>query len=1135
MSRTIILDNFTTLSGASYQRIPISYRLFGPELHQAPIICINHALTGNSQVSGEAGWWRDLVGPDKVIDTNHFTVLAFDLPGNGSNDFVIKNYHDFVAKDMARILLSALSSLKIHKLHALIGASLGGGIAWEMLAQAPKLCRHFIPVATDCVSSDWLIANCHLQEQILLNSKQPVPDARKHAMMCYRTPSSFSQRFQRKKQQDQPLFQVESWLNHHGDSLKKRFSLSSYQLMNQLLKTVDAGVRNSPKLVAQIKAQIHLVAIDSDLFYPAADTKDLLSFLKQHLPTGQVDYHEITSPHGHDAFLIEKQQTALIIGSILSPNNRFTACRVLKFGGRSLADDNGGFSRVLDIIESRKADLENIVVVVSARADTTQRLHKLVLKAASGKDYTDDLEQLIKDQTPPGLLIDWQDNINLISRLLKGIAMIGDYSKKTLDQILAQGELMSVKAVAAGLSSRGISAGLLDTHSLLKSDNNFNRATPLTDLSQVAVRQAIEHLKSHKVILAAGFVASTEQGETTTLGLNGSNYSAALLANFLDADEVENYTHVDGIYTANPEWVDRAIKIEQLSFAEANELAQLGTSVLHAKTMLPLLEKNIPLRLLNTFKPDEPGTLISADSDRTGIKCISADPHRALLTLTGRGLLGRVGIDSRIFNTLSRHDISVNIISQSGAERGIGLVVSQEDAQLALRVLRDEFKEDINRRDVSDIRVDEQVSVITAVGLSLTDFSRPLTALVNNRITPLVMSNAVSGNSVSLVVKKSELIKAVNVIHSAIFGAIKRVHLVLFGHGVVGSALIEQILAAQASIRETKNIELKIIGIANSRQLLLDKDGIGSDWVSRINNSDQTSHAQAIIDYVERHHLENVIAVDNTASEAICSQYAKLITAGYDLVSSNKVANTLDYGYYQRLHQLLKHHQKRYLYETNVGAGLPLIDTIRTLHQSGENITAIRGIFSGSLSYIFNRFGSEDVAFSEVVKAAVKQGFTEPDPRADLSGLDVARKLLILARELDLAVSLKDVTIENLVPVGLSKISLAEFKQSLAQLDDIFAAKKAELNPGQVLRYVGELSGILMHTESSRLTVSLEAVDSNGPLGRVQGSDSLFEIYTESYGAHPIIIQGAGAGAQVTARGVLGDILRIASQRTLEN
>ncbi len=1132
MAQTIVIDQFTTTSGADYQHIPVSYRLFGPDLHQAPIICINHALTGNSRVSGESGWWRDLVGPGQAIDTDYFTVLAFDLPGNGSHDFVIDNYRDFIAKDMARIILMALSKLNVRELHALIGASLGGGIAWEMLALAPKISRHFIPVATDCVSSDWLIANCHLQEQILLNSKQPVPDARKHAMMCYRTPQSFSQRFQRQKQDSQPLFQVESWLNHHGDSLDKRFTLQSYLLMNQLLKTVDSGFRDKPRRAAQISAQIHLLAIDSDLFYPAADTRNLQQFLTQHLSPGQVEYHEINSPHGHDAFLIENQQTTEIMNLILNEQHRHKKSRVLKFGGQSLADNNGGFERVLDIIQSHLTGLRRTVVVISARGDTTRRLQALVRQAVAGDDFQSDLDALIRQQTPPGLSIDWQENVALIRRLLKGIAMVGDYSLKTLDQILAQGELMAVKAVAAGLKARHIRAGELQTHSLLKSDNNFSRATPLAELSQHAVCQAVAGLADYDFILAAGFVASTEQGETTTLGLNGSNYTAALLANFLEADEVHNYTHVDGIFTANPDWVNHADKIEHLSFAEANELAQLGTSVLHAKTMLPLIEKNIPLRLLNTFNAGDTGTLISGQSSQAGIKCISAESERALINLTGRGLLGRVGIDGRIFNALARHDISVNIIAQSGAERGIGLVVNSDDAQLAWRVLRDEFSDDMKSRDVSDITLDEQVSVITAVGLSLTDFSRPLNALVKNRITPLIMNNALSGHSVSLVVKKGDLIKAVNVIHSAIFGALKRVHLVLFGHGVVGGALIEQILKARDSIRTSKNIDLKIIAIANSRHVLLDKDGIGTDWHTRLKSSREASQVQCIVDYVERHHLENVIAVDNTASRSLCSHYGDLITAGYDLVSSNKIANTLDYDSYRRLHSLLKQHNKRYLYETNVGAGLPLIDTIRSLHQSGENITAIRGIFSGSLSYIFNRFGVEDVAFSEVVKAAVEQGFTEPDPRADLSGLDVARKLLILARELDLAVSLNDVGIENLVPDNLVEPDLAEFKQRLTELDSVFTAKKAALKPGQVLRYIGDLSGDLMHTETARLTVSLEAVGGDGPLGRVRGSDSLFEIYTESYGQQPMIIQGAGAGAQVTARGVFGDILRIASQRT---
>lgn len=1129
-ARTVVIDNFTTVSGQTYQQIPLTYRSWGPALNSAPIILINHALTGNSEVTGERGWWRDLVGAGKAIDTRKYTVLCIDLPGNGSHEFQVDHHRDFIARDMARLMLMVLSQLDIPVLHALIGASLGGGLAWEMLALAPKLCRHFIPVATDCVSSDWLIANCHLQEQILLNSKQPVPDARKHAMMCYRTPASFSQRFQRQKEGSQALFQVESWLNYHGDSLNKRFTLSSYLLMNQLLKTVNSGICDKPQRLSQISAHIHLVAIDSDLFYPAADTQQLYQFLKQHLSPGQVNYHEIKSLHGHDAFLIEHQQTAHIMNLILNQKQRPKRCRVLKFGGQSLADDNGGFERVLEIIGSRITKLHCTVVVLSARGDATKQLHDLVRKAVTGKDYEDDLEQLIMQQTPPGLTIDWQENLDLISRLLKGIAMVGDYSLKTLDQILAQGELMAVKAVAAGLQAQGILAGVLDTRSLLKSDDNFSRATPLVDLSQTAVCRAVAALGDHDVILAAGFVASTEQGETTTLGLNGSNYTAALLAHFLTADEVENYTHVDGLFTANPEWVNRADKIEHLSFDEANELAQLGTSVLHAKTMLPLIKKNIPLRLLNTFNPDDPGTLISAQTNQTGIKCISAESDRALINLTGRGLLGRVGIDGRIFNTLARHNISVNIIAQSGAERGIGLVVNPDDAQLAWRVLRDEFKDDIKHLDVSDISLDDQVSVITAVGLSLTDFSRPLNALVNNRITPLIMNNALSGHSVSLVVRKEDLIKAVNVIHSAIFGAVKRVHLVLFGHGVVGGALINQILKARESIQTTKHIDLKIIAIANSRQVLLDKDGIGADWQARVETSRQASQVQTVVDYVQRHHLENVIAVDNTASRSLCGHYGDLVTAGFDLVSSNKIANTLDYQSYEHLHNLLKQHQKRYLYETNVGAGLPLIDTIRTLHQSGENITAIRGIFSGSLSYIFNRFGAEAVDFSEVVSEAVKQGYTEPDPRADLSGLDVARKLLILARELDLAVSLADVTIENLVPKDLRDLDLKVFKQQLQELDSIFAVKKAALKPGRVLRYVGDLSGDLMHTETARLTVSLQEVDNHGPLGRLQGSDSLFEIYTDSYGDQPMIIQGAGAGAQVTARGVLGDILRIASQ-----
>lgn len=1129
MSQNITIKNYTTETGANYKNLKLSYQLFGQELHTAPIICVNHALTGNAEVAGENGWWRELIAPDKAIDTNRFTVLAFNIPGNGYDGSILENYRDFTAKDIAKILLLGLAELKIDRLFALIGGSLGGGLAWEMVTLSPAITDHLIAIACDHKASDWLIANCHIQEQILLNSKQPLPDARKHAMLCYRTPQSFKQRFNRSKQRQTDLFDVESWLNHHGKKLQQRFQYQAYLLMNQLLKTIDVKLTEAIWKEQQCEAQIDLVAIDSDLFFPAMENRETQKRLQQ---LGyQAGYHQITSDHGHDAFLIEYSQLNRIIESILQPQKASSHCQILKFGGRSLANQNQGIKQVCDIIAQQSKQAETTIAIVSARADTTQQLQNLIDRAANDQDYSALLQQLKQSQQLKSTQVDYQANFQLLEKRLQGIKLLGGYNAQTRDEILAQGELMSVKAVLATLQEKGINASQIDSQACLKTNDNFGQATPLHSLSKANLQHRINQNPA-KLYIAAGFIGSTEQGQTTTLGANGSNYTAALFANYLDATEMRNYTHVDGIYTADPTIVQQAQKIEQLSYREANELAQLGTYILHAKTIIPLIEKNISLRLLNTFKPNDSGTLISAKSKRQGIKCVSANQNVALINLEGRGMLGKPGIDGRIFGTLAHFNINVNMVSQSTTERGIGILVAAEDAKLAEQALKAEFSTELNQQDVARIETDQTVAVITTVGLSLQNFNQPLNALANNQISPLMINNSLNGKNISLVIKKDQLTKAVNVIHGSIFGAATRVHLALLGHGTVGKAMIEQILAAQQEIAERKSLAIKIIAIANSRQLLFDPQGIGSDWQQRLDQESNRHQIIELIDLTRSHHLENLILIDNTAGIRPPQLYPEFIKAGFDIVSSNKIANTLDWNFYCHLRKLLKQHKKSYRYETNVGAGLPLIDTIQSLHLAGENITAIRGIFSGSLSYIFNRLGREQVSFSQVLKDAMQQGFTEPDARDDLSGQDVARKLLILARELDLAVEMDNVSIENLVPQELRQLTAEQFQQNLDLLDQQFEQRQKQLPKNHVWRYLGELSGNLMDSSQAKLKVALTAVPAASPLGQVQGSDSIFEISTESYGKQPMIIQGAGAGAKVTARGVFGDILKLATQKT---
>lgn len=1121
------IESYTTVNGVS-QNISLSYQLFGKPLHSAPIVLVNHALTGNSNVTGKDGWWSALIGNGKCIDTKRYTVLAFNIPGNGYDGFVIENYKDFVSQDVAKLFLLGLKKLDIDSLYAAIGGSLGGGIAWEMAALNPKLVEHLIPVASDWKSTDWLIANCQIQEQFLINSKQPVHDARMHAMLCYRTPESFKERFKRSTNEELQVFNVESWLLHHGEKLQERFQLSAYKLMNQLLKTIDV-TRNGEETfidLQQSDTNIHIIGVDSDLFFTAKENKETFKRLAQ--ANSNVTYGEIQSLHGHDAFLIEFQQMQQLLKGIFDQNGRTERIKVLKFGGKSLSNGEG-IGRVLQIIDTKVKEGENIAVVLSAREKATDQLEAILEKAAGGKNYKKDFEAFEEYQRHTFNNVNLSAEFAELVSLLEGVSLLGDYSSKIKDQVLAYGELISAKLITKLLIGKGVKARLVDSRDLIKTDTTFGDAEVLEVLSRENVIREFSKLDSDCVPIITGFIASNTNKETTTLGRNGSNYTAALLANFLDAEELQNYTHVDGIFTANPDFVPDAQRISQLSYSEANELASFGATILHAKTIIPLIEKNIPLRILNTFNGDSDGTLISAKTSKEGIKSLSVIDNMALINLEGRGLLGKVGVDARIFKVLGRNNINVSIISQGSSERGIGLVVDADKAYRGKAALESEFENDFHARDINNINVVDDVSVISIVGQDLSTFHKPYNALIKNQIVPLLFNNTVSGKNVSLVVKKANLLKALNVMHGQIFGIAKKVNIAIFGHGNVGGTLVDQILKSSRTIEKRKGIHLNVFALANSKKAILNKEGVPKNWKSIIKEKGIPYTINDVFAYAKEHHLENLIGVDNTASEVFVANYFDFVENGFDLVSSNKIANTLGFDYYRLLREELEKNQKKYLYETNVGAGLPLIDTIKLLHLSGENITRIKGVFSGSLSYIFNTFSEVDAPFSLILKEAMKKGFTEPDPREDLSGNDVGRKLLILARELDLRNEFSDIHIQNLIPEILQEGKVADFLGNLDVLNDTFNEIKRLQKPQHVLRYVGDLSGDLQQ-EKGILEVKLISVPKESALGQVKGSDSIIEIYTESYGEHPLVIQGAGAGAAVTARGVFGDILRIAEK-----
>ncbi|MDY8136530.1 bifunctional aspartate kinase/homoserine dehydrogenase I [Aquimarina sp. 2201CG5-10] len=802
--------------------------------------------------------------------------------------------------------------------------------------------------------------------------------------------------------------------------------------------------------------------------------------------------------------------------------------KVLKFGGKSLANGKG-IHTVVDIIKNKVERGERITVVLSARGNSTDELEAILEKAAKNESYQQQLQAFKEYQLADFSNVDVEEEFKTLEKLFEGVSLLGDYSKRIKDQVLSQGEVISAKLVTQLLKEENVNAHFTDSRELIITDGQFGDAQPLDKLSKENVTDHFKKYNGSTVNVVTGFIASNAKNETTTLGRNGSNYTASLLANYLDAEELQNFTHVNGIYTANPDLVPDAKKIEKLSFTEANELAYFGANILHAKTIIPLIEKNIPLRILNTFDQNSEGTLITSESSKKGIKSLSVLENVSLINLEGRGLLGKVGVDARIFKALAYKNISVSIISQGSSERGIGLVVEAEQASLAKTILEQEFEADFDKKDVSHITVEKNVSVISIIGQDLSTFHKPYNALIKNQITPILFNNTVTGKNVSLVVRKDQLHKALNVIHGGIFGIAKKINLAIFGHGLVGGTLIDQILKSAKGIEKRKKIDLNIFAVANSKKVLLNKDGVDNEWQSTLEKEGVSYAIEDVIRYADENHLENLIAIDNTASAVFTENYINLVAHGFDLVSSNKVANTLSFDFYKELRATLEENQKQYLYETNVGAGLPLIDTIKLLHLSGENITRIKGVFSGSLSYLFNTFSAEERPFSEVLQEAIDKGYTEPDPREDLCGNDVGRKLLILARELDLSNEFTDVNIDNLIPENLREGDADEFLKKLEELNSVYNKVKSDQKPDHVLRYIGDLHGDLSQ-EKGILDVKLVSVPSGSALGQVKGSDSIFEIYTESYGDQPIVIQGAGAGAAVTARGVFGDVLRLAEK-----
>lgn len=818
--------------------------------------------------------------------------------------------------------------------------------------------------------------------------------------------------------------------------------------------------------------------------------------------------------------------------------NRLSMTTVLKFGGVSLGNGRG-IETCIELIKAHydkevrgQVDLP-LVVVASARGRATADLLELADRAKRGENYAQELEQFKREQGEPSKA-DLEGLFDELEQLLYGVSLLHEVSWRTYDAIVSLGEQFSVATIAALLCEQGYEAKAVDSGDFMVTDSHFGAAKVDRECSERRAVAFFEAWPKGVLPIVTGFIARDGRGKRTTLGRNAGNYSATLLANFLNAKMVYNYTHVDGVYTADPNRVKGARKIDELSYTDAAELSQFGAKIIHHLAMEPLKEKHIPCCILDSFDGREvgekgKGTLITAHPKVRSARAVASISGKALVHFEGRDMLGSVGIDARIFSALGQHKVSVSLVSQGSSERGIAMVVDEGQADVAVEVLRKEFVHDMEEGAITNVYAEKGMAVVALIGVNLSHFDVPYRALVRNAIVPVLLNNAVPGNTVCLLLREEEVTKALNVVHNALFERVRRYHIAVVGHGSVGGQLIEQLLAQRDLLLQRKDIDLCLFAVADSKRVLLDKGGIGEDWEGRLEQVEKSGEVlEKVMAYAKEYHLGNLVAIDNTASKSVPMYYEDLVKAGFDLVSSNKIANTNDYAFYERLRETLGRMGKAYRYETNVGAGLPLIDNLKLLHLSGDRITRIRGLFSGSLSYIFNELSprvGKARGLEEVLRECAEAHYLEPDPRIDLSGLDVARKVLILARELDYVCELEEVRTESLVPEDLGRLAYEDFEKRVGDL-----AKHMErlaLAPeGKVMRFVGEL---VANGEGKQplLSAALQELPNDSPLALTKGADSCFEIYTENYGDLPIVIQGAGAGAKVTAQGVFADLLRI--------